>query len=195
MPAAVAIPLVTAAVGAGTTAYGAHAAGKSSRRASDVQAKADADTLAIERERDAEAKRQFDAQEAQKAKEFAASEEERAYARQQADYDRQLQRDKEARLAPYRQASAAALGSLGKILGIDLSGRQASVMTPPPPPMSGQAGPMPTGAPTSGPMTVPRGGMTGYSGSPDWQNLSAPQAVPTVADLIQWQQASKGMRA
>lgn len=185
MPIALpAATLIAGAVGGGAAAYGAHAAGKSAARASDVQAKADADTLAIERERDAEAKRQFDAQEAQKVKEFAASEEERAYARQQADYDRQLQRDKEARLAPYRQASAAALGSLGKILGIDLSGRQASVMTPAPVPPSGVA-------PMSSQAAISRPPLTQPTASP----MAAPNAVPTVADLIQWQRATQGSRA
>lgn len=190
MPAAVAIPLVTAAVGASATAYGAHSAGKSARRAADVTAKADTDTLALERERDAEARRQWEADQQQKAKEFAAAEEERAFARQQAEiaaadraYQQQLLREREQRAAPYRAMSQQALGNLGSLLGIDMSGSALA---------QNLSAPRSTGPTTSAPMPMtptppqpPRGPMQGGTPlPPGMQNLQA----PTLGDLIAQQQ-------
>lgn len=152
MPAAVAIPLVTAAIGAGTTVYGARSAGKSARRASNVQATSDAAALEDARAQREEAKRQFDAQQAQQAKEFAASEEQRVFDRQQAEfarqnteYQQQLLREREQRAAPYRQLSQQAVGRLGDLLGLSRGMPMAS-----PAPMQGGSAPMPA------PMNDPR---------------------------------------
>ena len=135
MPAAVAVPLITGAIAGGAQVYGAKKAGQSAKRASQVTARADDAAMEEARLEREEAKRQFDAQEAQRAKEFAASEEERVYTRR-------LQEEKEARQAPYRQASAAALGNLGKMLGINLSQQQQQMLAPRVPPGPGQPGPM-----------------------------------------------------
>lgn len=50
MPAAVAIPLVSAAIGAGTTIVGAKMGANASRRAGDIQARAADQALGVERE-------------------------------------------------------------------------------------------------------------------------------------------------
>lgn len=116
-------PIIAGGAAAGGTVYGARRAGQSADRAARYQSDADERAFQIEQERDAEAKRQWEATEAQKAREFAAAEEERAY-------NRRLQEEREARQAPYRAASAAALGNLGQILGIDLSAQQERMLAP-----------------------------------------------------------------
>lgn len=67
--------------------------------------------LAADAEARAEAKRQFDAQQANTQRQFAADDEERAYSRRLMD-------EREARLAPRRAASRAALSRLGDFLGV-----------------------------------------------------------------------------
>lgn len=177
MPAAIAVPAIATAIAGGTAAagtiYGAHKAGSSAKRAQDIQSRADADTLAIERERDAEARRQWEADQAQRAKEFAAAEEERAFARQQAEiaatdraYQQQLLREKEARAVPYRQMSQQALGNLGSLLGIDLSG----------------GGPM-RSAQMAAPRVQPRMPQQAVAGG-----MTPLPSAPTLGDLVTQQQ-------
>lgn len=131
MPAAVAVPLIAAAVGAGTTVYGAKSAGKSARRAQNIQSKSDDAAIQLERERDAEARRQWEAAQQFEAQKWNAQEEERIY-------NRRMQEEREARQAPYRAMSAAALGNLGSMLGLDLGSTPLAQNlsrppTPPPP--------------------------------------------------------------
>lgn len=93
---------------------------KANREAMSVQERYNAEAMAFEREQMAEARRQFDAQQAAakaaldasnkfEADKWAASEEERLY-------DRRLRDERETRRAPYREASAAALGRIPGIL-------------------------------------------------------------------------------
>lgn len=93
---------------------------KGNREALAYQRQADERAMQIEADERAEMKRQFDIQQAQlqrqweaqqkfEADKFAASEEERLYSRR-------LQDEKEARRAPYRAASAAALDRIGGII-------------------------------------------------------------------------------
>lgn len=130
MPAAVAVPLITAAVGAGATAYGARSAGKSARRAQDIQTRTDDQTLQFEREREVEARRQWEAQQAFQAQQFAAQEDERRWQRQQQEYQQRLIEEREARQAPYRAASQQALGRLGDILGLSFNAPSPSTGRP-----------------------------------------------------------------
>lgn len=66
----------------------------------------------------AEAKRQFDAQQANETKRIASEDADRAYTRQQSDYQMQLLRDREARLAPYRAQADRARQRLAAFLGL-----------------------------------------------------------------------------
>jgi hypothetical protein len=113
MPAV--IPLVVAGVSAGATVYGAKkssAAAKASAKyqtdtanyAADLEAKSSADALAFARE-----------QEAQRHKEFAATQD-RNYALWLSDQDREQQRydTRRADLAPYRALGAGSIGQLAK---------------------------------------------------------------------------------
>jgi hypothetical protein len=85
--------------------YGSHKAGKSADRAAAYQAAADERMFALEVQRDAEARRQWEAQQAMEKQRLDAEEEERSYRRT-------LDEQREARRAPYRQASQQALGQL-----------------------------------------------------------------------------------
>lgn len=127
MPAVLASTMLGTAIAggaaAGATIYGSKKAGQSAKRASQVQQQADNAAMEEARQQRNEEKRQFDATEAHRQREFAASEEERAYTRR-------MHEEREARQAPYRQASAAALGNLGQILGIDMSQQQAAMTSP-----------------------------------------------------------------
>ena len=181
MPAV--IPLAVAAVSAGASVYGAKSAGKTARRAATTQRQSDDDAIALERERDAEAKRQWDATGPQNQREFAAAEEERSWRRNQEEYQRRLAEERETRLQPYRQASAAALGNLGKMLGINLS-QQQQAMTAPRMPQGG--------APGQPPLDVGRDGLrTGWGPRPDMPPVSGPVVMPqdmaTLGDMIRLQ--------
>lgn len=136
--------LIGSAVAGGATAYGVHSSGSSAKRAAGIQATSDAAALEDARQQREEAKRQFDAQQAQQAKEFAAAEEERAYARQKDEYNQRLLQEREQRAAPYRQLSQQAVGRLGDLLGLSRGMPLAS-----PAPMQGNA-------PMSAPMSDPR---------------------------------------
>ena len=81
--------------------------------------------LQADAEARAEAKRQFDANQANEQRRMAAEDEERVFARTEReaaqrdrDYQRQLIEQRETRRAPYRAASRAALGRLGDFLGV-----------------------------------------------------------------------------
>lgn len=124
MPAAIAVPAIASVIAGGTAAgatiYGSRKAGQSARRAQTIQSKSDDVSLQFERERDAEARRQWEAQQQFQAKQFAAQEEERLNARKIADYNQRLAEERETRRAPYRAASQAALQSLAERLGLNL---------------------------------------------------------------------------
>lgn len=111
-----------AAVNAGTSLFGARAQNKANRYATDANSALMARQIAMEEARikaqqDADAadrldaQRRWDAEQAFQAKQFAATEEERAY-------NRKLLDDREARRAVYRPYSERAMRSLGALLGI-----------------------------------------------------------------------------
>lgn len=104
----------------GASLYGAHKQSQSANRAQQIQSNTDAETIRLERERDAEAKRQWDTEQAFQQQQFAAQEDDRLF-------NRRLLEQRDARAEPYRQASAAAVGRLGQMLG--LSGRPAPAPT------------------------------------------------------------------
>lgn len=131
-------------IGAAANVYGSKKQSQAANRAADVQSRADAAALEDARAQREEAKRQFDAQQAQQAKEFAAAEEERAYARQKDEYNQRLLQEREQRAAPYRQLSQQAVGRLGDLLGLSRGMPLAS-----PAPIQGNA-------PMSAPMRDPR---------------------------------------
>ncbi len=188
------LSLVGTAAAAGGVAYGAHTSGKSAQRASDVQAKADAATLAENQARDAEAKRQFDIQQ---ANDKAQRDRDNAIA----DYNHALTVAQEARRAPYRAASAAALSNLGQLLGLNLPTGPA--VPNPADPLAATTASAPTGTPlpsaTSGyGMGLPQSPlaaiarpstlapqapqMTGPATSANY----APVNPQTMAQLLQW---------
>lgn len=91
--------------GAVASGVAARSASRASRAATQAQTTSTGAALQFEREREAEAQRQFDAEEAFRESQFAAQEEQRLY-------ERRLQEEREARAAPYRQASQDALQQL-----------------------------------------------------------------------------------
>lgn len=105
-----------------TSIFGNRAANRANRYAADANSRLMADQIALERERirrqeeadaldRAEAQRRWEAEERWRATQFAASEEERAYARR-------LSEEREGRRAAYRPYRDAAMRSLGAILRI-----------------------------------------------------------------------------
>lgn len=114
--------LIAAGASGGAAVAGARSASGSARRAADVTDRSNRaveEDTRLQREED---RRRWEAEQVQAQQDRAAQEEERAYRRSQDDYTRRLQEEREARQAPYRQASQAALGNLGQLLGIDMSG-------------------------------------------------------------------------
>jgi hypothetical protein len=109
MPPAVGLAIggIAGAIGTGVAAK---TASNATKRASTTQQKANDDALQMERERDAEARRQWDADQAFKKAQWEAQEEERLYSRRRLD-------ERDARAQPYRDASVAALGRLPDLLG------------------------------------------------------------------------------
>lgn len=171
---------VEVGIGAGSNVYGSKKQAQSTRRAQDIQSRADAETLAYERERDAELKRQWEATQEMEARKFAAAEEQRLH-------DRQLADEAEARRAPYRAASQAALGKLGTILGIQFPQQSATRTT------SGPA-PMPTRGDTWHGMPVsstfgsearlaPSGPLSQRATEPDYAPVNPPPAT-TMGDFL-----------
>lgn len=108
--------LIELGVGTGSTFMGNRSQGRANDRASRYQAEADQRAYELEVARDAEARRRWEAEQEQRAREVAAQEEER-------QYRRRLEEEREARQAPYRQASQQALTRLGDLIG--LNGTQA----------------------------------------------------------------------
>lgn len=116
-------PWLGPAINAGTNLYGMHAQGSAAKRSAEMQARADAEMLAYQRERDTQMERQWQAQQEFEARKFAASEEERLHSRGLADA-------REARQAPYREASVAALGRLRDMIGIGGGGGSSAWLSP-----------------------------------------------------------------
>ena len=123
-------PLVAAAaIAAGGALIGGKMQSNANRRATQSQERISTTALDYERERDAELRRQWEAQEAFQRQQFAAQEEERAFVRQRAEYQDQLLREREARQAPYRRAAQGAITKLSDLLGIQVA--QPSSLTAP----------------------------------------------------------------
>lgn len=86
-------------------------ASRSARDANATQRAADERQYALEMQRDAQARQQWEAEQQMAAKQWAAQEEER-------QYRRRIEDEREARRAPYRQMSQQAMVSLGRLLGL-----------------------------------------------------------------------------
>ena len=110
---------IGAGVDAATSIYGAHKAGSAEERALKSQEDATADAMELERDQMAEDKRRWDRDEAFRAEQWAASEEDRLFRLALDRYQQELLVARDARAQPYREASRAAMGRLGDILGID----------------------------------------------------------------------------
>lgn len=108
--------LIELGVGVGTGVMGNRSQTRANDRATRAQAEADERAYQLELQRDTEARRRWEAEQEFQARQFAATEEER-------QYRRRLEEAREARQAPYRAASAAALTRLGDLIG--LNGTQA----------------------------------------------------------------------
>lgn len=104
MPAAVAVPLITAGVAGGASIYGAHRASRSSDRAAqyqtqqanyaaDLEAKAQAEALAFLKEQEAARRREWQMTQ---------------------DRNYQLYQEREERLSPYRRFGAGAIAQMGQ---------------------------------------------------------------------------------
>ena len=98
--------------------------------------------------------RQWAAEEKFRLDVFAAQEEQRLYERQVAEYQQRLLEEREARLAPYREASLSALGLLSGRLGFDVPGgaESSGATRLGVPVVSGAAGGRPSGPSTQAPM-------------------------------------------
>lgn len=112
MPAAIAIPLIAAAVGGAATAYGAHAAGSASRRAVNAQAQSDREQREFLQRQADEDRRRYDVQIAQEKAQWDAE---------------------QARRQPFRDAASAAMGQTGT----RLNNAPKPFMPSSPPPVSG----------------------------------------------------------
>lgn len=103
MPAAVAVPLITAGVTAGTNIFGAHQQSQSADRAARMQTQA------------ANQAAQLQAQAAENALRF--QQEQAAIAQRNflntQGFNRKVYTDQQARLSPYRQAGQGAIAQLG----------------------------------------------------------------------------------
>lgn len=111
--AAIGMGLGTALAGAaagGATIYASKAAGGAAKRASAIQSRSDDQALQFAREQDADARKQWEADQAFKKAQFDAAEEERLYRRRRLD-------EREARAQPYRDASLAALARMPALMG------------------------------------------------------------------------------
>lgn len=93
MPAAVAVPLITGAIGAGATVYGARAASGANRHAATLEATGARDALAFAREQEAARQREF---------------------RETQARNLALYREGQARLDPYRRFGARSLEQIAQ---------------------------------------------------------------------------------
>ena len=115
MPAIAAAPafyaaLATGAATVGTGVMANRAQGKATKRADMYQRDADRASMEEARLQRIEDQRRWEAEQANRQREMAAADEERLF-------NRRLIEEREARQAPYRQASQQALQTLGGILG------------------------------------------------------------------------------
>jgi len=127
--------IIGTGINAGAQIYGSRRAGQASEAGARIAQQGTDAQLAYERERDAQAKLQWEADQKFQADKWKAEQENMAHQRaildaQEADrvrrasldserdaFDLQTRREREARLAPYRAASTAALGRLGDLMG------------------------------------------------------------------------------
>jgi hypothetical protein len=115
MPIAAFIPAIIAAgASIGTAVASNKAQGGAANRALQYQTRADDQTFRMEQAREAELKRQWDIQQANLL-------EQQTYGREQDTFNKQRLIDRDARAAPYREASLAALARMPALMG---SGQQ-----------------------------------------------------------------------
>lgn len=127
MPPAVAAAAIAGGASVATGVIGSRAQSGANRRASTMQAKSDADALAFQREQEAQRRREFELTEGEARRRWDA---EQAIAEEERSYARRLQDEREARMAPRRAASQAALMRMGDLLGIPFDARTPNVAPP-----------------------------------------------------------------
>ena len=110
--------LANLGVGATSSYFGQRSQNRSLNQQMALQREEMAARAAAEAEARAEARRQFDAQQANEARRMASDDEERAFTRQDREYQRRLLEQREARLAPYRAQAERARQRLGAFLGL-----------------------------------------------------------------------------
>ncbi len=142
MPPAVGYAIAGIASGIGAIA-GSRSASSASKRATEAEERGLDQQLALERERDVESRRQWDADQVFQQREFEAAEEARMFQRRLDTYNQELVAAREARRTPYRAASRAAMGRLGDVLGLEFDIGDAVAS---PGWETGDAGVAPTGA-------------------------------------------------
>lgn len=112
--------LIGAGVGAVANIFGSKKQASASNRAAAISSKTNTDALAYQREQDAIQKQQFDAQQAEARRQWDIQQANLQLQQQQANDDRSraiaLQDAKESRAVPYRQASQKALLTIGSLL-------------------------------------------------------------------------------
>ena len=109
----VALGIAAGVAGGAATAYGAHESSKATEQATATTAASNAAAIAEQQRQDAQQKAEFDAQQAALLNQWNAEQNIRA---------------------PYRAAGAAALGSLGDILGVNFNSSNSPSSTAPPAP-------------------------------------------------------------
>jgi hypothetical protein len=120
MPPAVGAAIATGLFSGGAAIAGNKAASSASGRAERFEREQFQRQMALERERDIEAKRQWEAlQEANRLK-FESDQNARIYQRALDNYNQEARIAHGARRTPYRAISREAVGRLGQILGMDI---------------------------------------------------------------------------
>lgn len=145
-------------VGAGMNLWGGRQANKAAERAAQIEAVALAKQEALTREQIALEREAWMASQEQQRLDRLAADEERAYSRDERDYKRRLDEEREARRAPYRQMGQQALMSLASISGLRLDPSMFAA----PVVRSGSASPARSGAPVSSTMPVRERGSAAY---------------------------------
>ena len=160
--------IIGSAVSGGATVHGARKQAQASREALRSEERSTAAAEQLERENAAEDRRRWEIEEAQRAEEFAATEEERLFRRRLDEYNIELAAAREARQAPYRAARRAAMGRLGDVLGLDFD------MGDP------VAGPVWPGGDGSGAMPTTTAGATAVTPA----GMRAPQQPRTLGQVL-----------
>jgi len=109
--------LISGAASAGSSIYGAKKAGDANKRATDLQAKSDAEAMAFERQRYEDEKKYRDTLMAFERERYGSDREDTRFNQAQTLFNRGLVEAREQRLVPYREAGVDSLTRLSDLLG------------------------------------------------------------------------------